>query len=298
MYDDFFGLKENPFKLSPEPGYLFLSAQHRDALNYLLYGIQEKKGFVLISGGIGAGKTTICRKLLNILDNSIETALIFHTGVSEIELLEEIVREFGIAMPGNAVSKKACLDALNQFLLRNYAAGKTAVLLIDEAQNLSHGVLEQIRMLSNLETEKEKLLQIILVGQPEIQKTLGLPELRQLNERITVRFHLTPFSAREAKAYIDHRLGVAGGPGKIVFTNDAYRLTQTYSRGIPRRINALCDRALLVAYAQNRVVIDRKTIHAAARDIGKEYWTTASWLTKWRLRLSMQGLWFLTGRML
>jgi len=271
MYASHFGLKENPFKLSPEPGYLFLSEQHRDALNYLVYGIKEKKGFVLISGSVGTGKTTICRTLLTLLDASVETALIFNTAISDVELLEAVVAEFGIKMSRKTATKTACIDALNGFLLQNFAAGKNAVLLIDEAQNLSHGVLEQIRMLSNLETEREKLLQIILIGQPEIKTTLTLPSLRQLNERITVRYDLKPLSAAEVIAYIDHRLSVAGGPGRIQFTTGAHRLVYDFSEGIPRRINALCDRALLIAYTKNISRIDRRVIRHAARDIGREY---------------------------
>lgn len=271
MYAAYFGLKENPFKLSPEPGYLFLSEQHRDALNYLIYGIKEKKGFILISGDIGTGKTTLCRTLLNLLEDSVETALIFNTAISDVELLETVVSEFGIEIPREIGTKKAYVDALNSFLLQNFAAGRNAVLLIDEAQNLSHGVLEQIRMLSNLETEKEKLLQIILIGQPELKATLTKPALRQLNERITVRYDLRPLSAGEVVAYIHHRLSVAGGPGKIQFTKGAYRMVYDFSEGIPRRINALCDRALLIAYTKNIVKIDRKIIRHAARDIGSEY---------------------------
>ena len=271
MYAAYFGLKENPFKLSPEPGYLFLSEQHRDALNYLVYGIKEKKGFMLISGDIGTGKTTLCRKLLNLLDESVETALIFNTAVSDVELLEAVVKEFGIKIPRKSGTKTVYIDALNGFLLQNFSAGKNAVLLIDEAQNLSHGVLEQIRMLSNLETEKEKLLQIILIGQPEIKATLMMPALRQLNERITVRYDLKPLSAAEIITYIHHRLGIAGGPGKIQFTKGAYRQVFVFSEGIPRRINALCDRALLIAYAKNISKIDRRVIRHAARDIGHEY---------------------------
>jgi general secretion pathway protein A len=271
MYAAYFGLKENPFKLSPEPGYLFLSEQHRDALNYLIYGIKEKKGFILISGDIGTGKTTLCRTLLNLLEDSVETALIFNTAISDVELLETVVSEFGIEIPREIGTKKAYVDALNSFLLQNFAAGRNAVLLIDEAQNLSHGVLEQIRMLSNLETEKEKLLQIILIGQPELKATLRKPALRQLNERITVRYDLRPLSAGEVVAYIHHRLSVAGGPGKVRFTKGAYRMVYDFSEGIPRRINALCDRALLIAYTKNIVKIDRKIIRHAARDIGSEY---------------------------
>lgn len=181
MYAAYFGLNENPFNLSPEPGYLFLSEQHRDALNCLLYGIVEKKGFILISGDIGTGKTTICRSILAALHESVETALIFNTAVSDIELLETIIREFGITIVCENRTRKVYVDALNEFLLAGFAQGKNAVLLIDEAQNLSHGVLEQIRMLSNLETEREKLLQIVLIGQPELKATLTLPALRQLN---------------------------------------------------------------------------------------------------------------------
>jgi len=273
MYAAYFGLKENPFKLTPEPRYLFLSEQHRDALNYLIYGIKEKKGFVLISGGIGTGKTTICRTLLNLLDPypSVETALIFNTAISDVELLESVVAEFGIEVPKETGTKKSYIDALNGFLLKNFAAGKNAVLMIDEAQNLSHGVLEQIRMLSNLETEREKLLQIILIGQPELKATLSLPALRQLNERITVRYDLKPLSADDVVAYIHHRLCVAGGPGKIQFAKGAYRQVFDFSEGIPRRINALCDRALLIAYAKNISRIDRRVIRHAARDIGSGY---------------------------
>lgn len=271
MYAAYFGLKENPFKLSPEPGYLFLSEQHQDAINYMTYGIQEKKGFVLISGDIGTGKTTVCRTLMNLMDGSVETALIFNTAISDVELLEAVVKEFGIEISPGGGTKKAHVDALNEFLLKNFAEGKNAVLLIDEAQNLSYAALEQIRMLSNLETEKEKLLQIILIGQPEIKATLALPALRQLNERITVRYDLKPLSAAEVMTYIDHRLRVAGGPGKIQFTQGAYRQVYDLSEGIPRRINALCDRALLIAYTKNIRRIDRRIVRHAARDIGSEY---------------------------
>ena len=273
MYAAYFGLKENPFKLTPEPRYLFLSEPHRDVLLYLAYGIKERKGFVLISGGIGTGKTTICRTLLNLLDShpSVETALIFNTAISDLELLEAIVKEFGIEIPRETGTKKAYVDALNDFLLKNFAAGKNAVLLIDEAQNLSHSVLEQIRMLSNLETEKEKLLQIILIGQPELKTMLTLPALQQLNDRITVRYDLIPLSADEVIAYIEHRLRVAGGPGKVKFTKGAYRAVYDFSEGVPRRINALCDRAFLIAYTKNISKIDRWVIRHAARDIGSEY---------------------------
>jgi general secretion pathway protein A len=283
MYAAYFGLEENPFKLSPEPGYLYLSEQHRDALNYLIYGIKEKKGFVLISGGIGMGKTTIARTLLNLLDDSVETALIFNTAISDVELLETVVKEYNIPVSGDAKTKKCYVDALNEFLLRNYVAGKNAVLLIDEAQNLSHGVLEQIRMLSNLETESEKLIQIILIGQPELSSTLELPAMRQLNERIIVRYDLTPLLMPEVIQYIHHRLKVAGGPGKVSFTPGSLKLIYAYSEGIPRRINAVCDRALLIAYVKNVSKITRRIVNLAARDIGSGYFqkTMSSWKKIW-----------------
>lgn len=271
MYAAYFGLKENPFSLSPEPRYLFLSEQHRDALNCLIYGIKEKKGFVLLSGDIGMGKTTICRSLLAALDDSVETALIFNTAVSDIDLLETILEEYGVNIEGESRSKKNYIGLLNGFLLENFSAGKTAVLLIDEAQNLSHAALEQIRMLSNLETETEKLIQIILIGQPEINNHLTLPALRQLNERITVRYALKPLSPPEVRAYIHHRLRVAHGPGDIHFTGAAYRLIYNFSEGIPRRINTLCDRALLIAYTKNITKIDRRIVRLAVHDVGTTY---------------------------
>ena len=271
MYAAYFGLKENPFSLSPEPRYLFLSEQHRDALNCLIYGIKEKKGFILISGDIGTGKTTICRSLINLLDDSVETALIFNTAISDLDLLETVIGEYGIAIISGSKTKKNYIDVLNDFLLRNFATGKTAVLVIDEAQNLSHGVLEQIRMLSNLETETEKLIQIILIGQPELSNTLMLPALRQLNERITVRYDLKPLSSPEVREYIQHRLKVAQGPGSLKFTKGAFNLIYTFTEGIPRRINALCDRALLIAYTKNVSKIDRKIIKLAVHDIGINY---------------------------
>jgi general secretion pathway protein A len=283
MYAAYFGLKENPFNLSPEPRYLFLSEQHRDALNCLIYGIKEKKGFVLISGGIGLGKTTICRSLLGSLDDSVETALIFNTAISDIDLLETVLGEYGITIKSKSKTKKNYIDALNDFLLRNFAAGKTTVLLIDEAQNLSHGVLEQIRMLSNLETETEKLIQIILIGQPELANALMLPALRQLNERITVRYDLKPLSLLEVREYIQHRLMVAHGPGSLKFTKEAFNLIYKFSEGIPRRINALCDRSLLIAYTKNTSKIDRKIVKLAVHDIGVNYFqkTMSNWAKIW-----------------
>lgn len=287
MYAAYFGLKENPFKLTPEPRYLFLSEYHRDALNCLIYGIEEKKGFILVTGGIGTGKTTICRSLLTSLGDSVETALIFNTAISELDLLETMMTEYGISVPGGQRSKKIYVDALNEFLLRKFAAGKNVVLLIDEAQNLSHGVLEQVRMLSNLETEREKLIQIVLIGQPELNNALMLPALRQLNERITVRHELRPLSPRDVRGYIEYRLQVAGGPGSIRFTSGAFGLVYGFTEGIPRRINAVCDRALLIAYTKGVSDIDRKLVKLAVQDIGADYFqnTMNGWKKIW-LRLT------------
>ncbi len=273
MYEAYFGLQENPFTLSPDPRYLYLSPQHREALNCLIYGIHEKKGFMVVTGGIGTGKTTLCRSLLAGLDGSVATALIFNPALSDIELLKTVNQEFGVRMGRGRATKKRYLDALNAFLMRNFATGKNAVLLIDEAQNLPHGVMEQIRMLSNLETVREKLIQIILLGQPELLRLLALPSLLQLNERITVRYDLKPLAREEVHHYIEHRIATAGGRTDAIFVPGSYGLIYRASRGIPRRINAICDRALLVAYGKDLRTVDRRIVRAAIRDIGPGYLT-------------------------
>ena len=275
MYEAFFGLKENPFTLSPDPRYLYLSPQHREALNCLIYGIHEKKGFMVITGGIGTGKTTLCRSLLAGLDDSVATALIFNPALSDIELLKTINQEFGVRMGRGRGTKKRYLDALNVFLMQNFAAGKNAVLLIDEAQNLPHDVMEQIRMLSNLETVREKLIQIILLGQPELFRLLALPSLRQLNERITVRYDLKPLVREDVHHYIEHRIATAGGQTDAIFVPGSYGRIYRASRGIPRRINAICDRALLVAYGKDLRTVDWRIVRTAIRDIGPGYLTNA-----------------------
>jgi general secretion pathway protein A len=274
MYTSYFGLKENPFNLTPDPRYLFLSPQHSEALSHLLYGINEKKGFMVITGGIGTGKTTICRKLLSVLDQSIDSALIFNPSLSEMELLATINQEFGVKSGRGRPTRKRYISALNAFLLKNFSSGRNSVLLIDEAQNLSRGVLEQIRMLSNLETEREKLLQIILIGQPELEELLTSPSLKQLNERITVRYNLTPFNRRQEEDYIRHRLAVAGADnGFPRFSSQAFRKIHRYSKGIPRRINAICDRTLLIAYSGDCNVISRNLVRETVSDIGSGYLT-------------------------
>jgi general secretion pathway protein A len=220
---------------------------------------------------------------LNSLDDSIETALIFNTAISDLDLLETVLTEYGVSINGGPKTKKVYIDALNDFLLNNFAAGKNAVLIIDEAQNLSHGVLEQIRMLSNLETEREKLIQIVLIGQPELNNTLILPAMRQLNERITVRHDLQRLAPGEVRSYIAYRLTIAGGPGTIIFTEGALGQIYNYTEGIPRRINALCDRALLIAYSKSTARIDRRLVKRAVRDIGINYFqkTMSRWGKIW-----------------
>jgi general secretion pathway protein A len=267
MYTAFFGFKENPFNLTPDPRYLYLSRYHREALDHLLYGINERRGFIAITGGIGTGKTTLCRALLDHLDPKTKSALIFSSFISDMEILETINQEFGIQMGPEAKSKKDYIDALNQFLLDNFRKGGNALLLIDEAQNLSHTVLEQIRMLSNLETEKDKLIQVVLVGQSELKGILSAPSLRQLNERITVRYDLKPVDSADLRGYVTHRLTVAGGGGNLNFARGAFAEIYAYSRGNPRRINAVCDRALLIAYADEKETITRKMIKEAIKDL-------------------------------
>lgn len=267
MYTSFFNLKENPFNLTPDPRYLFLSHYHKDALDHLLYGINERKGFIAITGGVGTGKTTLCRAFISHLDPSVKTALIFNPFISVDELLKTINQEFGIKMKHDAESKKDYIDALNHFLLENFSKGENAVLLLDEAQNLSHTLLEQIRMLSNLETEKEKLIQIIIVGQPELGEHLAAPALKQLNERITVRYNLRSLDPKDVKNYIEHRLIIAGNQGNIKFTKSALKKISTYSQGNPRRINTVCDRALLIAYAKGDYIISKRTVVKAIKEV-------------------------------
>lgn len=273
MYTSFFNLHENPFSLTPDPRYLYLSPQHREAMNHLIYGIHEKKGFILITGGVGTGKTTVCRAIIKKLDPSVQTALILNPFLSDIELLETILQSFRVRAGGMPRTKKNFVDALNGFLMENATEGRNAVVFIDEAQNLPRATLEQIRMLSNLETEREKLIQIVLVGQPELRDILASPTLRQINDRIMLRYHLEPLERADVKHYVEHRVSVAGGDGQLSFTDGAFDKIFEYSRGYPRRINAICDRALLVAYTENARTIEKKTIENAMEDMSEGYMT-------------------------
>ena len=233
----------------------------------MLYGINERKGFIAITGGIGTGKTTLCRALLSHLEDSTKSALIFNAFISDMELLETINQEFDVRMDPVARSKKDHIDALNQFLLKTFSLGDNAVLLIDEAQNLSQTVLEQIRMLSNLETEKEKLIQIVLVGQHELKELLTAPALKQLNERIMVRYDLKPLDSKDIQGYVEHRLVVAGGRGDLRFAKGAFKAIYSYSHGNPRRINAVCDRALLIAYTKEKYTVSKGMVKKSIKDL-------------------------------
>jgi len=266
MYNDYFGLAENPFSIAPDPRYLFLSDQHREALAHLLYGVTGDGGFVLLTGEVGTGKTTICRCLIEQMPDDCEVAFILNPKLSVEELLSSICDEFRIEYPHGTESIKIFVDLINNYLLDLHADGRKAVLIIDEAQNLQSDVLEQIRLLTNLETNRRKLLQIILLGQPELRDKLSRPELRQLAQRIVARFHLGPLNSREVAAYVNHRLMVAGAR-RLLFPLPTLRLLHRLSRGIPRLINILCDRALLGGYVQGKENIDRATLANAAREI-------------------------------
>jgi general secretion pathway protein A len=266
MYESFFGFTEKPFNITPDPKYLYLSDQHEEAIAHLRYGIEERGGFVVITGEIGTGKTTLCRHLLNNMDERTEGAIIFNPNLSEMELLKAINEDFGI--DASASTKRELIDELNRFLLEERLRGKNMVLIIDEAQNLLPAVLEQIRMLSNIETEKEKLIQIILIGQPELKKLLARPELKQLSQRVTARYHLSSLSRKETCRYIQHRLDVASNGANVTFEPAAMKAVYKFSIGVPRLINVVCDRALLGAFTTGRVSpITKKIVQQAIDEV-------------------------------
>lgn len=269
MYGNYFGFREKPFTITPNPQFIFLSKNHKEAFAHLLFGIDNHAGFIELTGEVGTGKTTVLRTLLGQLDSdSYRTALIFNPSQSATDLLRNIIHEFGI--PADGLSDSGSLDALNRFLLRENSEGRTVVLVIDEAQNLEPRVLEQIRLISNLETDKDKLIQIVLAGQPELREKLGRSELRQLSQRITVRYHLCPMDFGDTVEYIEHRIEVAAGRRLDLFTNGALRRIFRYSGGIPRLINVVCDRALLVAYTKEARDISARTAAAAIADVRRE----------------------------
>jgi general secretion pathway protein A len=264
MYHQHYGLRDSPFAVTPDARYLFPSDPHREALAAITYGIEDRKGFVLVLGEVGTGKTTVVRRILDSLGSHTRAIYLFNVRLNFEELLRTIVRELGLACPSG--DRLDMVDVLNEFLLRESMAGRTVVLVLDEAQHLAPEVLEELRMLTNLETAHEKLLQIILVGQPELGRTLAQPSLRQLRQRIALVAELRPLTSSETRAYVDHRLAVAGAKGRTVFTARAVRQLHRVSRGIPRIINVVADKALMLGYGARMKRVTAKLVREAARD--------------------------------
>lgn len=332
MYENFYRFKEKPFSLTPDPKFLYLSKQYQGALDHMLYGIKQREGFMVIAGDVGTGKTTLCRCLLDRLDESVEVALILNPMLSDMDLLRNVVHDLSIKSlhsrqpvgmiedgstgeeitiefdpsPSedqndlvwiNTASKKELIDALNAFLLDQHEQGKSTVLIIDEAQNLSLDVMEQLRILSNLETEKEKLLQIIFVGQLELNDKLKLPTLKQLNQRISIRYQISPLTREEAQNYIGHRILVAGAASQVSFSKSALSEIFKYSNGYPRLINLVCDRALLAGYNAQVDVVDKPYVKEAIKSLlgeeNKNYFLKRFLQTQMPLLVSL--LFFIAG---
>lgn len=336
MYDNFFRFKEKPFSLTPDPKFLYLSKQYQGALDHMLYGIKQREGFMVIAGDVGTGKTTLCRCLLDRLDEDVEVALILNPMLSDMDLLRNIIHDLrikpvsaqqpvGVIEDGstgdeiqiefdpetpssedlnhqdhvwiNNASKKELIDALNVFLLNRHEQGRSTVLIVDEAQNLSLDVMEQVRILSNIETEKDKLLQIIFVGQLELNEKLKLPTLKQLNQRISIRYKISPLDLEGTKNYIGHRILVAGASSPVTFTRSALKEIFNYSNGYPRLINLVCDRALLAGYNQQVETIDRQQVCEAIRSLlgedNKNYFFNR--FIKTQLPLVASVLFFIAG---
>jgi general secretion pathway protein A len=265
VYLEYYGLKEPPFNLTPNPRFLFYTPRHREAFNHLLYGIRERKGFVQLTGEVGAGKTTLCRAMLEQLGEKYATALILNPVLDSDQLVKAVAMEFGLNVKG--LDRLETVAAINQFLLSLVEKGKDAVLIIDEAQDLTPELLEQVRLLSNLETDDRKLLQIVLMGQPELRDRLNDYSLRQLRQRITVRYHLPPLTRAEVRQYVQHRIHVSGGNGVPYFSFGAAWRIHQYSSGVPRIINALCDKCLLAGFVQQRERIDYRVVGMAIREL-------------------------------
>jgi len=265
VYLEYYGLTEPPFNITPNPRFLFYSAKHREAFNHLLYGIRERKGFVQLTGEVGAGKTTLCRALLDQLGQNFSTALIVNPALDPNQLVQSIAMEFGLKVKG--LDRLETIAEINHFLLEQMAQDRESVLIIDEAQDLTNVLLEQVRLLSNLETDDRKLLQIVLMGQPELRDRLNQHELRQLRQRITVRYHLRALKYSEVGQYIHHRIHVSGGKGPPYFTAPALWRVHRYSKGVPRLINALCDKCLLAGFVHGCDRIDFKMVGRAINEL-------------------------------
>jgi general secretion pathway protein A len=265
VYLEFYGLSEPPFSITPNPRFLFFSDKHREAFNHLLYGIRERRGFVQLTGEVGTGKTTLCRALLEQLGGNFSTAVILNPALNEDLLLKAIAVEFGLDVTG--ADRLEMVAVINDFLLRQMAEGRECVLIVDEAQTLDNNLLEQVRLLSNLETDERKLLQIVLMGQPELRDRLNHHELRQLRQRILVRYHLNPLRPDELAQYVQHRLQVSGAHGAPTFTKPALWRIYRYSQGLPRLINAVCDKALLAGYVEKSERINFRMAGRAIREL-------------------------------
>ena len=269
MYLEFYGLTEPPFTITPNPRFLFYSVKHREAFNHLLYGIRERKGFVQLTGEVGAGKTTLCRALLQELGNNFSTALILNPVLTSDQLVKAVAMEFGLEVQG--LDRLETIARINEFLLDQVRKRRDAVLIIDEAQDLTDDLLEQVRLLSNLETDDRKLVQIVLMGQPELRERLNAYNLRQLRQRITVRYHLNPLSRSELAQYVHHRLQVSGAKGAPYFTGPALWRVYRYSKGIPRLVNALCDKAILAGCVEKKYRITYGIVGRAIKELEGSY---------------------------
>lgn len=287
MYTHWFELTDRPFAITPDPRYLYLSEAHREALAHLLYGVTESGGFIQLTGEVGTGKTTLTRTLLEQLPDHVDAALVYNAHASLAEFLESICDELGVPRDPAATTPKALTDALNRYLLDAHARGRRTVLIVDEAQNLDAELLEQVRLLTNLETHREKLLQILLIGQPELRDTLARNDLRQLAQRVTARYHLEPLDEAATRAYVRHRLEVAGAR-RTLFTPSAIRAVHVASGGIPRLINVICDRAMLGAFAAGAHEVDAGLVRAAAVEVAGAHHaaTTRRWLA-WAATLAI-----------
>ncbi len=265
MYEEFYGFEESPFNITPDPRFLFFSERHREAFDHLLFGVSQRKGFIQLTGEVGAGKTTLCRAFLEELGPEYKTALILNPCMDGVQLLRAILGELGIGYLGT--DRLRCLEMLNRYLLTQLELGNDVVLVIDEAQDLTDELLEEVRLLSNLETDQRKLLQIVLIGQPELREKLKEKGFRQLYQRITVRYHLAPLNLEETRHYIQHRLQIAGGNSRPAFSAWALFRIHRYIAGIPRLINAVCDKTLLCGYVQNTDRLGGRHVRRAIREL-------------------------------
>ncbi|WP_019530139.1 ExeA family protein [Dasania marina] len=275
MYKAYFGLSELPFSIAPDPSYLYMSDKHREALAHLIYGVGDQGGFVVLTGEVGTGKTTVCRSVLQQLPDNANIAFIINPRQSINQLLQSIFSELNIPYR-EGMTSKAMIDRLNGYLLGAHAQGRNTILIIDEAQNLSVDILEQLRLLTNLETDEKKLLQLVLLGQPELNDILARDDMRQLAQRITARHHLSPLSKAEVAEYIQHRLSVAQCHSEI-FSRAAINKIYKFSGGVPRLINLLCDRCMLGVYSNNAAIVDGRVVNKAAKEIFSQYKIKKSW---------------------